>query len=277
MAVTLHTGVRTATVGAEWSVWDTVCRLVVTDPWALYGARTVLEEQLVAIDRVASPRRRRRDGGGEPITSVLDERLGRGARPVDAGIGPFPYGLTRAPAGAPVHRLALGPGDEASGPAHHGVRAWAAQHCAEAVAEHTRCGVLVSIGDDVATSGLAPAGGWRIELGAAAGVPAAVVVVDGGAISRIGVTGARRSRRMERRDGDPTWSNPTWSSVTVAAATTTAARAACTGAQQRGDAAPEWLAGLGVPGQLIDADGVVRAVGGWPDPVGPTSDRPDHR
>lgn len=264
MRVTLHTGVRTSTIGAEWSVWDTRCRLVVTDPWALHGACAVLEERLGAVDELVRPRGRHHDAL-PPVTARLDAALGR-ARPDGAADGPFPYGLTDAPHGAPVHLPAAGPAElvlDATRPGRAGrhvgpggpVRAWAAQHCADALAEHTRCGVLVSIGGEVATAGLAPLGGWRIELGAEPGVAPGVVVVDGGAISRTTIA-----------------TGPVWRGVAVAAATATSARAARDCALLRGAAAPAWLAGQGIPGRLVHADGGARTVGGWPAPGRHSSD-----
>ncbi len=43
-------------------------------------------------------------------------------------------------------------------------KAWAADRGARAVYEAARCGVLVSLGGDLATAGAAPAGGWRIHV-----------------------------------------------------------------------------------------------------------------
>jgi FAD:protein FMN transferase len=43
-------------------------------------------------------------------------------------------------------------------------KAWAADKCAEAIARRLDCGVLVSLGGDVAVEGPPPVGGWRIRV-----------------------------------------------------------------------------------------------------------------
>jgi thiamine biosynthesis lipoprotein len=50
----------------------------------------------------------------------------------------------------------------------------------------------------------------------------------------------------------------------VAAASCTDANIASTAAIIRGQAAPAWLAGLGLPARLVDEAGQVRTIGGWP-------------
>lgn len=293
MTYPLHTGDRTATVGAEWRVWDRRCRLVVTDPWALYFAREVLERRLAVADRFVNPRRagsvvrRMLREGGWPGSTRPHGPFGPEPTIADpTGIGPFPYGLTTAPDGAPVHVTAektvertvrrdrdvlrIGPGASAY--------AWTAQRCAEAVAETTSCGVLVAIGDDVATSGLAPVGGWRLELADdnhhvddPSAARSTVLALDGGAISRVS---AVRTTRHHGRGADlkrivvPATGRsitPVWRTVTVAAANGPAASAACHGAVLRGPWAPGWLAGLGVAAVLVTASGEDRVViGRWP-------------
>jgi hypothetical protein len=255
MTASLHTGARTATIGRAWSAWDTSGLLVITDPWALHEARDVLEEELGAVDRIAARGCR------------------AGARLPGPAIGPLPYGLTSAPPGEPVHRPAPQPWETdpvggrgvlrlESGPS---LRATAAQRCAEVVAEATSCGTLVAIGADVATSGLAPRGGWRVELPAVGEVAPLVLAVDGGAVSwidtaRHGRPGLRRvTVRATGRTADPVWRH-----VAVVAANGPAASAACAGALLRGSAAPAWLGALGLAARLVAADGTQVAVGSWP-------------
>ncbi len=43
-------------------------------------------------------------------------------------------------------------------------KAWAADRAAQAIHAACGCGVLVSLGGDLATAGAAPAGGWRIHV-----------------------------------------------------------------------------------------------------------------
>jgi hypothetical protein len=288
MTVSLHTGHRTATVCTEWSVWNTRCRLVVTDPWALHRAREVLEEQLTAVDLVVNPRRSgsvvrrlRREGARVVLGALLAELLGSGSAVRSSEPCPFPYGLAAAPAGSYVHQPAPDPWqlalDAAAACQRDGmhlepgpsVRAWTAQRCAELVAEVTSCGVLVALGGDVATSGLAPVGGWRLELRDVPDAPPAVVAIDGGAVSRLSTArvGPARGRSELHRIVVPASGRtvlPEWRSVTVAAADGPSASAACTGALLRGASGPGWLAELGLPARLVDRAGAVHAVGRWP-------------
>jgi hypothetical protein len=272
MTVPLHTGSHTVTVCSEWSVWDTRLRLVLTDPWAMHHAREVLEEQLRAVDRVLRPRRSRRTG--QPVSGAeLAAVFGCGSAPVRPT--PFPYGLAAASSDAEVHQpapqswqleldgragLHLEPGPS--------VRAWTAQRCAEQVAEASSCGVLVALGSDVATSGLAPVGGWRVELADRPRAAPTVIALDGGALSRVSAVrpGPRGRSRLLRAVVPSTGRTvvPVWRSVAVAAADGAAASAACTGAVLRGAAAPARLSGLDLPARLVDHDGAVHTVGHWP-------------
>jgi hypothetical protein len=276
MTIPLHTGTHIATVCSEWTVWDTRCRLVVTDPWAMHKARFVLEEQLTLIDRVVRPATRRRT---VPVdTSRLCALLGRTVEQ-----RPFPYGIAPAPDGLDVHQPAPEPWQFVLDAAARGresvrldsgatLRAWAAQLCAESVAEAMSCGVLVAFGSEVATSGLAPVGGWRVELQDTPRAASSVVAVDGGGISRLSTVrvGRQRDRSSLRPVVVPATGRtvpPAWRSVTVAAADTPAASAACAGALLRGGAAPAWLAELGLPALLVDTNGAAHAVGRWPVPA----------
>ncbi len=51
---TARRATRPDTAAAEWSVWTTTARLVVTDPAALPAARALVEERLAAVDSAAS-------------------------------------------------------------------------------------------------------------------------------------------------------------------------------------------------------------------------------
>jgi hypothetical protein len=265
MTISLHTGIRTATVSTAWTAWDSPFRLVVTDPWAMHHARLhvtdFVDALVAAVDRRLSPARR---------DARLAELLG-GAVDVPR---PFPYGIAAAPAGADVHRQAPAPWQQAfaaasrardgwtvaPGPAAH---ALVAQRCAELVAESCSCGVLVAFGDHVATSGLAPVGGWRVQVGDASG---ALVAIDGGAISTVSGVRAGEADRPQPFVVAATGRTvvPAWRSIAVAAADAPAASAACTGALLRGAAAPAWLTELGLPARLVDVQGVPHAVGRWP-------------
>ncbi len=155
-------------------------------------------------------------------------------------------------------------------------KAWAADRSAARIAAALGCGVLVSLGGDVAVSGQPPAGGWRIRVQDISGRPedpaagpAAVVAIRAGGLATSS-TVARRWRRggdvlhhiLDPRTGLP--AAPVWRTVSVAAATCTDANIASTAAIIRGRTAPAWLTGLGLPARLVDEAGHVHTIGGWP-------------
>ncbi len=262
MTVLLHTSSRTVTIGAEFAVWDLPCRVVLTDPWQLRDARDVLRREVTALDRIARPRarvvRRLRPTGGRPPTPVAS---------------PYPYGVATAPANGVVHHRIAAPPRLDVGRGRRGrlrldpapsLTAIAVQRCAEAVAEATRCGVLVALGGDVATSGLAPAGGWRIELPAVPDAVPTVLALDGGALCVLGLPTGGPLRRLEvTATARPV--HPVWRHVVVLGRNTPGASAAASGAMLRGAAAGTWLADLGLGARLVDDDGGWHEVGRWPD------------
>jgi thiamine biosynthesis lipoprotein len=155
-------------------------------------------------------------------------------------------------------------------------KAWAADRSAARIAAALGCGVLISLGGDIAVSGPPPAGGWRIRVQDISGRsedppagPSAVVAIHGGGLATSS-TAARRWRRggdvlhhiLDPRTGRP--AAPVWRTVSVAAASCTDANTASTAAIIRGRAAPAWLTGLGLPARLVDEAGQVRTIGGWP-------------
>jgi thiamine biosynthesis lipoprotein len=155
-------------------------------------------------------------------------------------------------------------------------KAWAADRSAARIARQAGCGVLVSLGGDIAVSGPAPEGGWRIRVQDVTGDPdetpegpyALIAIRDGGLATSS--TKARRWQRggdvlhhiLDPRTGLP--AEPVWRTVSVAAGTCADANAASTAAVIRGRAALGWLARLGLPARLVDASGVVFTVAGWP-------------
>jgi thiamine biosynthesis lipoprotein len=161
-------------------------------------------------------------------------------------------------------------------------KAWAADRSAARIATGLGCGVLVSLGGDIAVSGQPPAGGWRVRVQDITGRPedppagpSAVVAIHAGGLATSS-TAARRWRRggdvlhhiLDPRTGLP--AAPVWRTVSVAAASCTDANIASTAAIIRGRAAPAWLTGLGLPARLVDEAGRVRTVGGWPAETGST-------
>jgi len=80
-------------------------------------------------------------------------------------------------------------------------KAWAADRSAGRIAATLGCGVLVSLGGDIAVSGQPPAGGWRIRVQDISGRPedppagpSTVVAIHGGGLATSS-TAARRWRR----------------------------------------------------------------------------------
>ncbi|HUZ37298.1 MAG TPA: FAD:protein FMN transferase [Streptosporangiaceae bacterium] len=155
-------------------------------------------------------------------------------------------------------------------------KAWAADRSAGRIAAEFGCGVLVSLGGDIAVAGQPPEGGWRIRVQDISGRPedppsgpSAVVAIHGGGLATSSIA-ARRWRRggdvlhhiLDPRTGLP--AAPVWRTVSVAAASCTDANIASTAAIIRGREAPAWLTGMGLPARLVDEAGVVLTVGGWP-------------
>jgi thiamine biosynthesis lipoprotein len=151
-------------------------------------------------------------------------------------------------------------------------KAWAADRAAEEVFSSLGCGVLVSLGGDVAVAGPPPSGGFRIGLGdVSGGLPTggAVAISAGGlATSGIAVRQWRLGGHHVHHIIDPSTglpAEPVWRTVTVSAATCVDANAASTAAMVKGSAALSWLASRRLPARLVAMDGTVFRIAGWPD------------
>jgi thiamine biosynthesis lipoprotein len=153
-------------------------------------------------------------------------------------------------------------------------KAYAADRAAERIGAELGCGVLVSLGGDLAVAGTAPDGGWLV--GIEDGAP--VVTVHSG-----GLATSSTARRTWRRAGqavhhivDPRTgrsADPVWRTVSVAAATCLDANTASTAAIVLGAAAPDWLSARRLPARLAytpgrrsrrAADATAITVAGWP-------------
>lgn len=153
-------------------------------------------------------------------------------------------------------------------------KALAADRIARFAAEEAGCGVLVSLGGDVAAAGAAPGGGWVIGVGddhelALTHADLAVRIGGGGlATSSTRRRAWRRAGRTVHHIVDPRTGDvppPRWRTATVAAATCVDANTASTAAIVLGRGAPDWLAALRLPARLVDLDGVVTTTPGWPE------------
>ncbi len=297
---------------ASWRALGTLVQLVVTEPAALTEARRLLTEDLADVDaacsrfRSDSEIRALRGGRAAELSPLLAEAIAvalRAARLTDGDVDPT-VGAAMSAVGydrdfeqieVSGPRIALTvrtvPGwrevhlDGRSLTMPAGVqldlgataKAWAADRSATRIAARTGCGVLVSLGGDIAVAGPAPAAGWRIRVqdvtGPAGETPAGpyalIAIRDGGLATSS--TAARRWQRggdvlhhiLDPRTGLP--AEPVWRTVSVTAGSCADANAASTAAVIRGRRALGWLAGLGLPARLVDATGVVFTVAGWPD------------
>jgi thiamine biosynthesis lipoprotein len=158
-------------------------------------------------------------------------------------------------------------------------KALAADRAARRAAEASCCGVLVSLGGDIATAGEAPAVGWSVRVADAHTSGPEVegqtisIVTGGLATSSTTVRRWLRAGRAVHHIVDPRTglpANEVWRTVSVAAASCLDANVAATAAIIRGEAASAWLSKLGVPARLVRPDGSVVRVGGWPPDEGAT-------
>jgi thiamine biosynthesis lipoprotein len=152
-------------------------------------------------------------------------------------------------------------------------KAWAADRAAAAAAGVGRCGALISLGGDIATSGTAPHRGWPIRVTddhrSDPTAPGQTITIRSGglATSSTAVRRWQHAGRAMHHIIDPASGAPvasSWRTVSVAAASCADANIAATAALVRSRAATPWLAELGLPARLVDWYGHVTSVAGWP-------------
>ena len=150
-------------------------------------------------------------------------------------------------------------------------KAMAADRSARRVADELDCGVLVSLGGDIATAGPAPDGGWQVLAQDADADPAAHVTLRSGFALATSSTQKRAWTTTEGRALhhilDPRSlrpAAPVWRSVTVAATSCLLANALSTAAVVRGYDAIDMLRDASAAAFLVDASGRTITVGGWP-------------
>ncbi|HUZ10423.1 MAG TPA: FAD:protein FMN transferase [Acidimicrobiales bacterium] len=295
---------RTAALGTRAEV-------MVTDPGALVAAVRILHRELDRIDRIASRFRadseisRLHGAGGRPVR-VSPELLQairlamRMAEATDGALDPtvgaalcrlgydrdFSAIAAGVPGRLPPARAVPGWRSIEVDPGRGTVRlpegtlvdlgatakALAADRVAEAAGTTLGCGVLVSLGGDVAVAGAPPPGGFPIGLGdvcTATGTAEAVTIRSGGlATSGIGARRWKLGSEVVHHIIDPASGLPatvTWRTVSVAAATCVEANAAATAAMVKGPDALAWLSSLRLPARLVGTDGAARYVAGWPE------------
>lgn len=291
----------------DWQQWSTACRLAVTAPELLPAAAALVDDVLADVDRACSRFRTdselltlRRDADG---WSELSPTLGRlvrialdAAQSTDGAVDPTVGGtlvdlgydrdidsvrsrtapavqVIRRPAGWRSLRL---DGDRLWMPAGTQLdlgataKAVASDWCAAAVAEELGTGVLVSLGGDIATAGVGPAGGWQVTVQDLPEDPPQQITLADGAAAATSST----ARRTWHRDGttmhhlvDPTTARPAtgpWRSVTVVAGTCARANTASTAALVKGNAAVGWLRDTGLPARLVSHSGSLATLNLWP-------------
>jgi thiamine biosynthesis lipoprotein len=285
--------------------------LIVTDPDVMVGAAAILRAELKRIDDAASRFRpdseisllQRTNGNGGVVSPYLLEALVVALRIAEATDGAVDPTVGRAlcqlgydrdfseiaagldggmPVSAPVpgwksievdqsqRTVRMPPGTQIDLGAT--AKAWVADRVAEQVYGRYQCGVLVSLGGDVAVAGPPPSGGFRIGLGDVSGdVPTGgtVAIRAGGlATSGIAVRQWRRGGHLVHHILDPTTGHPVvpvWRTVSVAAATCVDANAASTAAMVKGRDAISWLVSRRLPSRLVAPGGVVTCVARWPE------------
>jgi FAD:protein FMN transferase len=152
-------------------------------------------------------------------------------------------------------------------------KALAADRAAASAHERAGCGVLVSLGGDIAMCGEPPAGAWHIRVTddhrSDASAPGQSITLSSGGLATSSVT----TRRWQTESGpahhlvDPATGRPAegpWRTVSVTAASCVDANTASTAAIIRGERAIPWLEALGLPSRLVTVEGRVRHVAGWP-------------
>jgi thiamine biosynthesis lipoprotein len=201
---------------AEWPVWSTTARIVVTDPSAVDDVTGTVREQLAAVGAACSrfradselSRVHRARGRTVRVSPLLAELVGaaltaasRTGGDVDPTIGSAlaRLGYDQDISQLPEHR----PGVRVTGPAPgwrsvrlsgrdltvpDGVvldlgataKAFTADRCAHLAADRCGAGVLVSLGGDIATAGPAPDGGWLVLVQDQPDDPACTVALPSG-------------------------------------------------------------------------------------------------
>jgi FAD:protein FMN transferase len=300
------------TASDSFEVFGTTAVLVVTDEAALGRARAIADTELAVIDLACSrfrqdselSRANRTRGVLTPVSELFAALVAEALRAAELTGGDVDPTCGRALVAAGYDRDFGELRDRAAAPARsagpvpgwrnvfldpvtpairldHGAeldlgataKAWAADHVAGQIAARAGCGVLVSLGGDVAVAGQPPGDGWRVRVtddhAASPDAPGQTVAISSGGLATSSTTvrawsagGQAMHHIIDPRTGEPAAS--AWRTVSVAAGTCADANIASTAAIIRSEAAPAWLTGSGLPARLVRHDGTVVTTPGWP-------------
>jgi FAD:protein FMN transferase len=151
-------------------------------------------------------------------------------------------------------------------------KALTADRASAMAAQDAGCGVLVSLGGDVAVAGAPPEGGWTIGLAdnhAGPAEPGRTIGISSGGVATSSTMVRRWSRGgqivhhvIDPRTGLP--AREVWRTVSVAASTCVGANTASTAALVLGEEAPDWLRSRRLPARLVTPYGDSLLICGWP-------------
>lgn len=295
------------TRAAEWSLWSTTARLVVTDPARLDDAVRIADRILADIDAACS--RFRADSELSRIAPALADGVDVSpllatlvryaldvAAETDGTVDPtLGYALSAVGYDRDIRLVedsdrilraivSRRPGWKSVSlngsllrlPAHLALdlgataKAVAADLVAAEIVDQLGCGVLVSLGGDIATAGTPPRVGWHVLVQDLPDDRRITVELGGGTALATSSTQKRRWTRagipvhhiLDPRTGLP--APAVWKTVTAAAPSCLAANALSTSSIVRGEEAVSWLAAKGVAARLVRWDDTVITTGDWP-------------
>jgi thiamine biosynthesis lipoprotein ApbE len=134
-------------------------------------------------------------------------------------------------------------------------------------------GVLVSLGGDIAVAGEPPPGGWPVQVSEDSAAPIQAgeetIAITAGGLATSSTTVRRWTRGAAELHHiiDPETGQPAagpWRTATVAGATCVDANIASTAAIVKGEQAVAWLTAHGLAARLVDREGAIRRIAGWP-------------
>jgi len=291
-----------APTAAQWDLWTTSVRIVVTDPSVLARSTCLLRRWLAAVEVVASRFRPdsevcriARSGATthsiSPLlrdlvtTAIAAATISQGR--VDPTVGTVVSRLD-TPNRRRGNRAATSIRTERITTWHdidlqEGVlgmpprtlldfgaigKAFAADRAAESISRAVGCGVLVSLGGDLRAAGPPPDHGWTVLVQDQPGEPASLVDLgDATAIATSSTLHRRLGYKREHHIVDPLTQrpiDPSWNTVSVAADTCVTANTWSTAALVCGAGAPTMLTATGLPARLVGTDGNLIRLGGWP-------------